>query len=97
MRQNHPYLIVFLAILLIGSFSSCDNLAKKTGEDTKVTTTTEPTKPTAPAEKSPIKGIDVSKYQHSEIDEIDEADSLSFIICKATEGITYVDPKFKQN
>lgn len=48
--------------------------------------------------QSPIYGIDISKYQHDEIDLINKSqDSLHFIICKATEGITYTDPDFSDN
>lgn len=42
------------------------------------------------------KGIDVSKYQH-EIEWNSLDTTLHFIICKATEGTTLVDKKFKQN
>jgi len=43
-------------------------------------------------------GLDVSKYQGNEIELLNKkSDSLSFIICKATEGITYTDPKFSKN
>ncbi len=46
----------------------------------------------------PANGIDISKYQGDEIAFLDKKqDSLSFIICKATEGISYTDPKFKSN
>ncbi|WP_028889422.1 GH25 family lysozyme [Tenacibaculum ovolyticum] len=45
-----------------------------------------------------VYGIDISKYQGDEITELSkQKDSLSFIICKATEGITYTDPKFSYN
>ena len=45
-----------------------------------------------------VYGIDISKYQGDEIDFLSKkADSLSFVICKATEGITYTDPDFKHN
>jgi len=45
-----------------------------------------------------IYGIDISKYQGDEIAFLDKkTDSLQFIICKATEGITYIDPDFKHN
>ena len=43
-------------------------------------------------------GIDISRYQKYEIDSISAAnDSLSFVICRATEGNTYIDPYFKLN
>lgn len=47
---------------------------------------------------TPIYGIDISKYQGDEIDLINsQKDSLAFVICKATEGVTYTDPKFRYN
>ena len=46
----------------------------------------------------PVYGIDISMHQDNEINSIYRAtDSISFVICKATEGITYTDPKFNQN
>lgn len=42
-------------------------------------------------------GIDISQYQGNEMQEIGPEDSLTFIICKATEGVTYVDPDFNSN
>ena len=45
-----------------------------------------------------VTGIDISKYQGDEIDFITKKkDTLSFIICKATEGCSEKDPKFKNN
>lgn len=45
-----------------------------------------------------IYGIDISKYQGDEVDLMSKnKDSLKFIICKATEGITYTDPDFDNN
>ena len=45
-----------------------------------------------------VYGIDLSHYQGNEIDSIIKSkDSLDFIICKATEGVTYIDPKFFKN
>jgi len=45
-----------------------------------------------------VYGIDISKYQGDEIDFISKkTDSLNFVICKATEGITYTDPDFTHN
>lgn len=43
-------------------------------------------------------GIDISHHQNDQLDSISkQTDTLSFIICKATEGLTYVDPKFSKN
>ena len=45
-----------------------------------------------------VYGIDVSDFQGDEVDFLDkQKDSLSFVICKATEGITYTDPEFQNN
>ncbi|PHS04837.1 MAG: hypothetical protein COA88_13135 [Kordia sp.] len=45
-----------------------------------------------------VYGIDISKYQGNEIDFLNiKTDSLGFVICKATEGITYTDPNFTHN
>lgn len=44
------------------------------------------------------KGIDISKFQGHEITTISTSNTdLNFVICKATEGITYTDPNFTEN
>lgn len=49
-------------------------------------------------EKQAAYGIDVSHHQNNEIDSIFKGtDSLHFVICKATEGVTYTDPLFLKN
>ena len=46
----------------------------------------------------PAYGIDLSKFQGNEIDYLNkQKDNLSFIFCKATEGVTYTDPDFTKN
>lgn len=43
-------------------------------------------------------GIDLSHYQGDEVDYLNKkSDQLSFVICKATEGLKYTDPDFKNN
>lgn len=43
-------------------------------------------------------GIDISKFQGNEVEMLNSTkDSLTFVICKATEGITYTDPDFAAN
>lgn len=42
-------------------------------------------------------GIDISHYNGDAAAEIDATDSITFIICKATEGVTYTDPDFFKN
>jgi lysozyme len=45
-----------------------------------------------------VYGIDISKYQGDEIDFITrKQDTLTFIICKATQGVTIRDPEFSNN
>ncbi|WP_281322284.1 GH25 family lysozyme [Flavobacterium aestivum] len=45
-----------------------------------------------------VYGIDISKYQGNEINQLNkQTDPLTFVICKATEGVTYTDPDFSTN
>lgn len=45
-----------------------------------------------------ISGIDISHFQGDEIAYLNKKGSqLDFVICKATEGVTYTDPDFKTN
>jgi lysozyme len=47
---------------------------------------------------STISGIDISHFQDDEIDYLNKKGSqLDFVICKATEGLTYTDPDFTAN
>ncbi|HCX21015.1 MAG: hypothetical protein CMB80_11925 [Flammeovirgaceae bacterium] len=42
-------------------------------------------------------GIDISHYQGTLAERLNRKDSLHFIICKATQGDTYIDPDFRSN
>lgn len=45
-----------------------------------------------------VSGIDISHYQGEEIDYLNnKSDQLTFVICKATEGVTVIDPDFNNN
>ena len=44
-----------------------------------------------------VYGIDISKYQGKLIEDAESLDTLHFLICKATEGRTTVDPDFETN
>nr|WP_294934782.1 GH25 family lysozyme [uncultured Flavobacterium sp.] len=45
-----------------------------------------------------VYGIDISHYQNDEIDYLNnKSDQLTFVICKATEGVTLTDPDFQNN
>lgn len=65
----------------------------------------EPTpEPTAPekneivTEAAFVYGIDISQFQGDEIDFLSrKKDSLTFVLCKATEGVTLIDADFDNN
>jgi GH25 family lysozyme M1 (1,4-beta-N-acetylmuramidase) len=42
-------------------------------------------------------GIDISRYQGQILKTIKASDSIRFLICKATQGVKYVDPDFRMN
>ncbi len=68
----------------------------ETPEKTEKQNTSKPPPPTV--NTAPAYGIDISMFQGKEIDFLNrKKDSLTFIFCKATEGITYTDPQFSNN
>jgi lysozyme len=74
----------------------------KQKETTPEKTETTPEKTETPKKTientTPAFGIDISSYQGDEVEALTQSeDNLQFIICKATEGVTYVDPKFQSN
>ncbi len=83
------HLLTFMLLALL-SLNAC--LSENKTNKTNKPTVTEQDKP------QPVYGIDISHHQSKEIDAIFKStDSLSFIICKATEGVTYTDPLFLKN
>ncbi len=42
-------------------------------------------------------GIDISHYQGQILKTIQASDSIRFLICKATQGVKYIDPDFRTN
>lgn len=44
-----------------------------------------------------IYGLDISRYQGNLLKDINQFDSLHFVICKATQGTSHVDSKFHYN
>lgn len=94
----------FATLLFACFFMACgSNPQQTTTQDTTTATTDtavasipphQPAKLTLPF----VYGIDISKYQGDEIDFISrKQDTLSFVICKATEGLTILDPDFTNN
>ncbi|MGB0522914.1 MAG: glycoside hydrolase family 25 protein [Flammeovirgaceae bacterium] len=47
--------------------------------------------------KGTYHGIDISHYNGDIVEKLTFSDSISFIICKATEGLYYTDPYFHSN
>lgn len=97
MKTHFPLLILIVVLTL-----SCKQNSKEKTDITipDIIDKTDVIKPEVIEKKAQlfVKGIDISHYQNNEIDFINkQKDSLGFIICKATEGVTYVDPKFSQN
>ena len=93
--------VQFLLWVLVGVFllAGCQPKPEQSSERTEPTDTTS----SAPADTveedpGPLYGFDISHYQGSVIDNLESRkDDISFIICKATEGGTYLDPKFQTN
>jgi len=85
--KNHTSTLLLLGLLIL---SSCESKKDKANVNTP---------PVIEQESNlPVYGIDISHHQNNEIDSIIKStDSLSFVICKATEGVTYTDPKFLKN
>ncbi len=97
MKKNVTILTVILA-----SLCACNESSTPTDSDTLTTDTdsltSENVNSPAPELTSLIYGIDISKYQGDEVELLDKStDSLGFVICKGTEGNTYVDPDFETN
>jgi GH25 family lysozyme M1 (1,4-beta-N-acetylmuramidase) len=44
-----------------------------------------------------ICGLDISKYQGNLLKELNQLDTMHFVICKATQGTTLVDVEFNYN
>ena len=88
---------LFLAALL---FVACETEQKLESAVENPTTSQTNTPETAPVVKKDdyLYGIDISSYQGDEAEGLDKnKDSLSFVICRATDGVTYQDPDFSTN
>lgn len=95
MKQKNT--IIFGTVLFVSLLAACGTKPSN-NSNTNEPTNTDTTKKVV-TEDLPRKyyGIDISQYQGNEMQEIGPEDSLTFIICKATEGVTYVDPDFNSN
>lgn len=97
--------LVLFGIISIALFS-CDNTTDNSDPTNPVENKDkDSTKAIAPidnpekvSDQSPVYGIDISKYQGDEMDLLNKSeDSLSFVICRSSQGITYTDPNFSKN
>ncbi|MCG2611653.1 hypothetical protein LZZ90_09055 [Flavobacterium sp. SM15] len=85
--------IRLISLTLISSFSIFTFLIKENNFNFKNSKQNE-----HPVADSLIYGIDLSHYQGDEIEYLNaKGTRLTFVICKATEGLTYTDPDFKTN
>lgn len=86
MKLHFPLLIIIFCLTL-----SCNQNTKEK------TITSEPGRFEKKSQLF-VYGIDISHHQNNQLDALDkQQDSLGFIISKATEGVTYTDPKFSEN
>ena len=93
--MNKTFLAAAIAVLLLscGQNSETEITTDTTKKDSLADTVT-------PLPKGPshLYGIDISVYQGDQIDFLTKhQDSLSFVICRATLGLTVTDADFKNN
>jgi GH25 family lysozyme M1 (1,4-beta-N-acetylmuramidase) len=98
-KKTKNYFLLFIGTLtLLTLLQACRRGTSNTNQsDGSTKNDTAQTADTATEQVQCFRGIDISHYNGDEATEIDQADSLTFIICKATQGINRVDPKFKKN
>ncbi len=90
----------FILLAAIAGFHSCSNnneLASTTKADTMAVTAPTPQIPKVAEDPGTYHGLDISHYQGDETKELGPEDSLTFIICKATQGVDQFDKDFETN
>lgn len=86
---------IIISMLLASVLCSCRSPVENQAKTDTVKTSSAKIIPGGP---SGLYGIDISAYQGDEIDLLNnKQDTLSFIICRATLGVTVTDPDFKNN
>lgn len=90
--------VILMATLLVSCVTE-EQDEKTASTDTVATSATDtPSVQATAPEAAYVYGIDISKYQGDEIDFLDKKqDSITFVICKATQGLTITDPDFANN
>lgn len=104
MKKSFFKTLIFICIAFFYACADSSKQKENTPTATEKSEETEtPKKETQPKEKvventKPAFGIDISSYQGNEINDLEKSrDSLDFIICKATQGVTFIDPMFQMN
>lgn len=101
--MKHHLIILSAAAVLLASCGSEKETESDQTTTTAPTITNTKTDVRVTSDNRPLHavtevyGIDISKYQGDIVQDLPSIDSLSFVICKATEGDTYTDPDFYKN
>lgn len=96
MKSKHLTFFIIVAL----TFLSCKNDIKDAKKEIEIAVDSLKTEEVINEIKkvSYIYGVDISSYQGNDVNFINKnRDSLSFAICKATQGITYTDSNFRKN
>jgi len=93
--KKAPLIFLILSFLTIQCASEGE--METTAPVAEDTTTIVETPPAATVDNSIAYGIDISHFQGEVAGMLNASDSIDFVICKATQGVTYVDPEFSYN
>jgi lysozyme len=99
MKNNMPIAFLFVCLMFI-NFGFVQNINAKANSLSLHTFITSTSVDTTKQElvANPTFGIDISHHNNNIVNLLSlKGDSISFVICKATEGVTYTDPHFFDN
>jgi lysozyme len=98
MKKHYSKVIAFVCVLLMYACADGNKQKENTSETTDKTKEKPEITQKTTTNTTPAFGIDISQYQGDEVEALTQyEDNIQFIFCKATEGVTYVDPKFTSN
>ncbi|MFK8104125.1 MAG: GH25 family lysozyme [Saprospiraceae bacterium] len=96
MKKSLPF-FSFLTLLLLSCFA-CNNNDQTDQAGRSKNDSIPAIQAVTPPPAKYVYGLDLSLHQGTEIERVrKQQDKFAFIICKATEGITYTDPDFQLN
>jgi GH25 family lysozyme M1 (1,4-beta-N-acetylmuramidase) len=78
------------------TLTQTDSLTVTASPDSNIQIASLPS-PSITEDSAEWRGVDISKWNGNAASELGPDDSITFVICKATEGITDVDPDFDNN